>query len=103
VAAFERHSSRRGALHPQPYKINDLNGLAGFEGRPFRLAMLTACRKCAYLSAVASGVKAERAGITDVSGVRAVERQDGERPRRLALRKREKAAETAAFSEHSAR
>src|SRR4029078_11755613 len=45
-AASELHSSRLGALHPRPIKINDLNVLAGFGSRPFRLAKLTACRKC---------------------------------------------------------
>ena len=38
---------RRGWSDPSAAeKINDLQGLAGFGAKPFRLAKLTACRKC---------------------------------------------------------
>ena len=74
ATAFEHHSSRLGAPHPQPIKISDLNGLAKFPGQPFRLAKLTACRKCAYLSALSQGVKAESA---DFIGVLAIPYRSG--------------------------
>src|SRR5215203_4639972 len=51
---------RRGWSDPSAAeKINDLQGLAGFGAKPFRLAKLTACRSVAYLSAVRRSVKAE--------------------------------------------
>ena len=40
---------RRGWSDPSAAeKINDLQGLAGFGAKPFRLAKLTACRKVRY-------------------------------------------------------
>ena len=68
-AAFERHSSRLGAPRPQPSENNYLNGLAGYRGRPFRLATLTACRSSRYVSAQPRSVKAEDAENTEVSGL----------------------------------
>lgn len=68
-AAFEHHSSRLGALHPQPIKIRDLNGLAGFgssrsDGRRSPPAVSPA-----YLSAAPQGVKAESAGFIEVFAI----------------------------------
>jgi hypothetical protein len=49
---------RRGWSDPSAAKkINDLYGLAGFGAKPFRLAKLTACRKCRYLSVCPRSVK----------------------------------------------
>ena len=69
-AASELHSSRLGALHPQPIKISDLNGLAGFGSRPFRLAKLTACRKSGVCIGAGPECQGERAEIIGVSGAR---------------------------------
>src|SRR5258708_31530388 len=58
---------RRGWSDPSAAeKINDLQGLAGFGAKPFRLAKLTACRKCRVCIGAVPGCQAGRAEKTEV-------------------------------------
>jgi hypothetical protein len=66
AAAFEHHSSRLGAPHPQPMKINDPSGLAKFQSSRSDGRSSPPAVSSGYLSAQSQGVKAESADFIEV-------------------------------------